>query len=96
MNGPSLDPGGQDGSDASPQTDGAARRQIEERLAISEEQHRLLAEHANDVIWTMSLDGRITYVSPSVERMRGFTPDEAMSQPLDEILTPDSTAVMMA
>ncbi|MFZ4617950.1 MAG: sensor histidine kinase [Rectinemataceae bacterium] len=62
-------------------------------LQISEERHRLLAENANDVIWTMSLDGRITYVSPSVERIRGFTPDEAMKQPLNEILTPDSVAI---
>ncbi len=62
-------------------------------LRISEERHRLLAENANDVIWTMSLDGHITYVSPSVERMRGFTPEEAMKQPLNEILAPDSLAL---
>ena len=67
-----------------------------ERLRISEERHRLLAEQANDVIWTMSLDGRITYVSPSVERLRGFTPEEAMAQSLDEILTPASQADSIA
>ena len=43
----------------------------------------------------MSLDGRITYVSPAVERMRGFTPEEAMNQPLDEILTPASAAISL-
>ncbi len=30
----------------------------EELLKVSEERHRLLAEHANDVIWTMSADER--------------------------------------
>lgn len=64
-----------------------------EALRISEERHRLLAEAANDVIWTMSVDGRITYVSPSVERMRGFTQEEAMAQSLDEIETPESAAI---
>ncbi|MEY6434127.1 diguanylate cyclase [Thioalkalicoccus limnaeus] len=63
------------------------------RRRISEAQYRLLADNAADVIWTMSLDGEITYVSPSVERLRGFTPAEAMQQPLEEILTPASQAI---
>lgn len=38
----------------------------------------------------MNLDGTITYVSPAVEQLRGITPEEAMVQPLDQILTPSS------
>jgi diguanylate cyclase (GGDEF)-like protein/PAS domain S-box-containing protein len=72
-----------------------ARQQAEERQQVSEARCRLLAENASDVIWTMSLDGRITSVSASVERLRGFTPEEAMQQPLEEILTPDSQAVTL-
>jgi PAS domain S-box-containing protein len=53
----------------------------------------LLAESSNDVVWTMSITGEITYVSPAVERMRGYTPEEAMAQPLEEILCPESAAV---
>ena len=60
------------------------------QLAESEERHRLLAENAWDVIWTMGVDGSITYVSPSVQRVRGFTPAEAAAQTLDQIHTPDS------
>ncbi|WP_416336487.1 PAS domain S-box protein [Dechloromonas sp. A34] len=70
-----------------------ARRQIEERLRISEERHRLLADNAIDVILTMDLDGRFSYVSPSVEKLRGFTAEEAMQQSLAEALTPDSLVI---
>jgi PAS domain S-box-containing protein len=55
----------------------------------------LLAENTNDVVWTMAVTGEITYVSPAVERMRGITQEEAMRQPLEEILTPESVAVSL-
>ena len=71
------------------------RKQLEIKLGISEERHRILAENARDVIWTMELDGRISYVSPSVEKLRGITPDEAMRQPLNEILTPASQEIVL-
>jgi PAS domain S-box-containing protein len=59
-------------------------------LQIKEERYRLLTEHARDVIWTQKLDGTITYLSPAVEVLRGLTVEEAMVQPVDKILTPDS------
>ncbi len=65
---------------------------VEAELRRSEERHRLLAHNAWDVIWTMGLDGAITYVSPAVERVRGFTPQEAMAQTLEQIHPPASAA----
>ncbi len=72
------------------------RKRMEEALQLSEARHRLLAENARDVIWVMGLDGSITYVSPAVEQMRGLTPAEAMQQPIEEILTPASLAIIQA
>ncbi|NML26217.1 response regulator [Zoogloea sp. G-4-1-14] len=69
---------------------------MEERLSISEERHRLLADNAIDVILTMDLEGHVSYVSPSVEQLRGFTPDEVRSQRLDQMLTPDSLRIAQA
>ena len=56
-------------------------RQLEdqERLAAQEARYRLLAENATDVIWSMDLEGRLTYISPAVFRQRGWTPDEFMA-----------------
>ncbi len=65
---------------------------LREALAVSEERHRLLAENAWEVVWTMDLDGATTYVSPAVERVRGFTIEEAMAQSLDEIHPAESAA----
>ena len=62
-------------------------RQIRE----SEHQYRLLADNISDVIWILDLDlYKFSYVSPSVERVQGFTPEEMMAFELKDTLTPQS------
>ena len=71
-----------------------SRQQLETytaELKRSESRYRLLAENVTDTIWMMSLESlRFTYISPSIERMRGYSVDEAMALSLEETLTPDS------
>jgi two-component system cell cycle sensor histidine kinase/response regulator CckA len=71
------------------------RYRAQQALATSEQRYRLLAENATDVIWTMDLDLRFTYLSPSVQRLRGYSVEEALSQGLEEILTPASYRAAM-
>ena len=68
------------------------RRKAEEALRRSETQLRFLTDNTADVIWTMDLEFHTTYISPSVKRVLGFTPDEWMRLPFDRMATPDSVA----
>lgn len=74
----------------------AASQEARSALRVSEQRHRLLADNASDVIWTMDLNGRFTYVSPSVERLRGYSVAEVMQQTLEQALTPDSAHIAEA
>jgi len=63
------------------------RRRTETELRASEARYSLLANHVADVIWTLDLDGRFTYVSPSVQALLGFSPEEILAQPIEALLT---------
>ena len=66
------------------------RKEAEKALRISEERYRLLADHMKDQLWLMDLKMNLTYVSPSVERITGYSSDEIKKIPLDKLLTPKS------
>ncbi len=68
----------------------ADRKRTEEALQEKEMQYRLIANNVSDVIWTMDMEQRVNYVSPSVLKQRGYTPEEAIQIPLENTLTPDS------
>ncbi len=76
-----------------------SKRQLESSTAdlrASERRYRLLAENVSDIIWTLSLETmRFNYISPSIRRIRGFTPEEAMDMSLEETLSPQSLKMVI-
>lgn len=66
------------------------RKQAEKALSKSEEKFRFLAENMADIVWMVDLNFRTTYVSPSINQVLGFTPEERKRQTLEEMVTPES------
>ncbi|HEY3295346.1 MAG TPA: PAS domain S-box protein [bacterium] len=52
-------------------------------LRQSEEHFRTLVQHIPDVTWTVDERGRLTYISPNVERLTGFTAAEILESKPD-------------
>ncbi len=61
-----------------------------EALMKSEVKYRSLTEKMSDILWTIDLGMNLTYVSPSVEKVLGFSVEERMGQPIDEQMPPES------
>jgi diguanylate cyclase (GGDEF)-like protein/PAS domain S-box-containing protein len=48
----------------------------EQKLLRSEEKFRILVENINDVIFSSDINGTCTYISPVVEKLFGYKPEE--------------------
>jgi PAS domain S-box-containing protein len=67
----------------------------EEALRESKQKYHLIVDNMADVITVLDMNLRFTYVSPSIMRLRGHTPEEAMAQPLEQMMTPESLQIVV-
>ena len=67
-----------------------SREKVYDALHESEEKYRIIASNMADVVSVLDMSLNCTYMSPSIEKFRGFTVEEAMGQSLDQVMTPES------
>ncbi|MDO8480010.1 MAG: PAS domain S-box protein [Candidatus Rokubacteria bacterium] len=92
---PVRDAGGNPAYFIAVKQDRTLRRRADGALRRSEERYRLLAENISDVIGLYDLGMNAVYVSPSVQQLRGFTPDEVIARPMIDQLAPGSRDLAM-
>ncbi len=69
-------------------------KEAQRKRKESERLYRLLAENTNDVIWTMDAKCKFTYISPAIKRLRGYSPEEALNQSIEEAFVPKSSSIL--
>lgn len=70
-----------------------------QKLRLLEEQFRLSYEHITDVIFSIGADLRVLSVSPSIERILGYKPEEIIDHPISDLrhmMTPESLELAAA
>jgi diguanylate cyclase (GGDEF)-like protein/PAS domain S-box-containing protein len=65
------------------------RMRAEEALRASEERFRGLFETAHDLVYTHDLDGRITSMNAAAQRILGYSQDELIGMPIQDLVVPD-------
>jgi PAS domain S-box-containing protein len=63
-----------------------AENALKESIAL----YKLLSESTRDVVWLLDMNLNITYISPSIEKLRGYTLAEIGQEPLEKHVTPES------
>ncbi len=67
------------------------RRRAEQALRDREKQYRSLVETSHDLIWSVDLEGRWTFVNAAVRRIYGYEVEEMLGRPFTDFLDPSRT-----
>ena len=78
-------------------TDEIEQRMIAEKaLRNSKEKYRDLVENIHEVIFTVNKTGLLTYVSPAVEPMLGYSPSEIIGKPIQGVIYQEDLQFVMS
>ena len=65
------------------------KKSSEQLLNFSEQRYKALVEHGMDVVVILTAEGKPVYVSPAVEKILGYTPEEGAHLDLFSLTHPD-------
>lgn len=69
------------------------QKRAEERLRASEESYRELVESANDIIYTLDLQGNLTSINRVGEQLLGYSLEEMLNRPVVQLAAPEDKAM---
>lgn len=69
------------------------KKELEKSLRESEEHFRFLVNHSYDLIWKLSSDGSLLYLSPSWKRMLGYNPLELKGRSFQLLVHPEDISI---
>ena len=64
-----------------------------QKVKESENKYKLIVDCMSDFVWVLSLDHQIQFISPSIERILGYTVEEISHFNLSDFTTPESNEV---
>ncbi len=65
------------------------RKETENMIKYNEERLRLMVKNVSSIIVIIDADGVQRYVSPAIEKLSGYTPEEAAGLNITEVIHPD-------
>jgi len=68
------------------------KKKSEQQLIIQEKRYRSLVENGADAVAVISAEGKITYVSPAIKKVLGYSEEEFMEMDMFELGHPDDIA----
>ncbi|HPE35272.1 MAG TPA: PAS domain S-box protein [Bacteroidales bacterium] len=71
------------------------RRQDEELIRKNEERFQMMVKNTSDIIMVFNPDGSKRYVSPAIEKITGYSPDEVTGKFLADMIHPEDLPEVM-
>lgn len=69
------------------------RKKTEKALQEAEEKYRALVHHSQALIYTISLQGKMTFASPSLKTLLGYEPEEIMDVHVSKFIHPQDVQI---